>query len=110
MDNIQGGGRRFLGYFKRHFGSQISIKQLHIYRLKPKFATKVSLITVDYCVELLLFALVLCKTTLPPATETESGTPIKSLNFEDSFQSVCMNACSTWCQKWDSNPRPNYIL
>ena len=87
MNNIQGGGRKFLGFFKRHFGSQILIKLLYIYRLKPKFATKVSLITVDYCVELLLFALVLCKTTLPPATETER-TLIKSLNFEDSFQSL----------------------
>ena len=42
---------------------------------------------VDYCVELLLFVLVLCKTTLPPTTETER-TLIKSLNFEDRFQSL----------------------
>ena len=42
---------------------------------------------VDYCVELLLFVLVLCKTTLPPTTETER-TLIKSFNFEDSLQSL----------------------
>ena len=42
---------------------------------------------VDYCVELLLFVLVFCKTTLPPTTETER-TLIKSLNSEDSFQSL----------------------
>ena len=43
--------------------------------------------TVDYYVELLLFVLVSCKTTLPPTTETES-TLIKSFNFEDSLQSL----------------------
>ena len=42
---------------------------------------------VDYCVELLLFVLALCKTTLLPTTETER-TLIKSLNFENSFQSL----------------------
>ena len=42
---------------------------------------------VDCCVELLLFVLVLCKTTLPPTTETEM-TLIKSFNFEDSLQSL----------------------
>ena len=41
----------------------------------------------DYCVEFLLFVLVLCKTTLPPTTETER-TLIESLNFEDSLQSL----------------------
>ena len=46
-----------------------------------------SCLHVDYCVELLLFVFVLCKTTLPPTTETER-TLIKSLNFEDSFQSL----------------------
>ena len=33
--------------------------------------TTKSQLTVDYCVELLLFVLVLCKMTLPPTTETE---------------------------------------
>ena len=42
---------------------------------------------VDYCVELLLFVLVLCKTTLPPTTESER-TLIKSFNFEDRHQSL----------------------
>ena len=43
---------------------------------------------VEYCVELILFVLVLCKTTLPTTTETER-TLIKSMNlFEDSFQSL----------------------
>ena len=42
---------------------------------------------VDYCVELLLFVLVLCKTTLPPTSETER-TLIKNFNFEDSLQSL----------------------
>ena len=42
---------------------------------------------VDYSVELLLFVLVLCKTTLPPTTETER-TLIKSFNFEDRHQSL----------------------
>ncbi len=42
---------------------------------------------VDYCVELLLFVLVLRKTTLPPTTKTER-TLIKSFNFEDSHQSL----------------------
>ena len=41
---------------------------------------------VDYCVELLLFVLVSCKTT-PPTTKTEM-TLIKSFNFEDSLQSL----------------------
>ena len=41
----------------------------------------------DYCVEFLLFVLVLCKTTLPPTTETERRL-IESLNFEDSLQSL----------------------
>ena len=41
----------------------------------------------DYCVELLLFVLVLCKTSLPPTTETER-TLIESFNFEDSLQSL----------------------
>ena len=48
---------------------------------------------VDYCVELLLFVLALSKRTLSPTAET-GMVPIKSLNFEDGFQSVCMNACS----------------
>ena len=43
--------------------------------------------TVDYCVELLLFVLVLCKTRLPPTTETERRL-IKSFNFKDSHQSL----------------------
>ena len=42
---------------------------------------------VDYCVELLLFLLVLCKTRLPPTTETERRL-IKSFNFKDSHQSL----------------------
>ena len=41
----------------------------------------------DYCVDLLLVVLVLGKRTLSPATET-GMTLIKSLNFEDSFQSL----------------------
>ena len=44
-------------------------------------------IVVDYCVELLLFELALCKTTLPLTTETGMAL-IKSLNFEDSFLSL----------------------
>ena len=43
--------------------------------------------SVDYCVELLLFVLVLYKMTLPPTTETER-TLMKSFNFEDSLQSL----------------------
>ena len=42
---------------------------------------------VDYCVELLLFVLVLRKLTLPPTTET-ARMLIESLNFEDSFLSL----------------------
>ena len=47
--NLQGGGRKFLGHFKYHFGSQISfrsLKRLYILWMNPKFATKVSFITV----------------------------------------------------------------
>ena len=47
--NSQGVGRKFLGHFKPHSGSQISsesLKQGHIKRMTPTFATKVSLITV----------------------------------------------------------------
>ncbi len=46
---------------------------------------------VDYCVELLLFLLALSRRTLSPTAET-GMVPIKSLNFDDRFQSVCMNA------------------
>ena len=28
LANIQGGGRKFLGHFERHFGSQISLKSI----------------------------------------------------------------------------------
>ena len=46
---MQGGGRKLLGHFKSHFGSKISLKsirQVHILRMKPKFAIKMSLVTV----------------------------------------------------------------
>ena len=43
---MQGGGRKYLGYFKRHYGSQILLKSIYILRMKPKFATKMSLVTV----------------------------------------------------------------
>ena len=43
--------------------------------------------TVDFYDELLLFVLVLCKTTLPPTTETERELT-KSFNFENSLQSL----------------------
>ena len=41
--NIQGDGWKFLGHWKHHFWSQItsqSSEKVHIYRLKPKSATK----------------------------------------------------------------------
>ena len=44
IGNIQGGGRKLLGHFKCHFESLISFKSIK--RLNPKFATKVSFITV----------------------------------------------------------------
>ena len=49
MGDIQGGSENSSGHFKRHFGSQITLKsviQVHIQQMKPKLATKVSLITV----------------------------------------------------------------
>ena len=45
--NIQGDSRKFLGNFKRHFVPQISSESLklgYIQRIKPIFATKVTLI------------------------------------------------------------------
>ena len=51
------------------------------------FALQWAMCSVDYCVELLLFVLVLCKTRLPPTTETERRL-IKSFNFKDSHQSL----------------------
>ena len=40
VGNIEGGSRKFLGHFKRHFGSQKSESPNRVIkRIKPKFAT-----------------------------------------------------------------------
>lgn len=39
VGNIEGGSRKFLRHFKRHFGSQKSESPRVIKRIKPKFAT-----------------------------------------------------------------------
>ena len=48
IDNVQGEGRKFLGHFQFHFRSLIpeTLKQGHLYRIKPISASKASLNTV----------------------------------------------------------------
>ena len=48
IGNVQGDGRKFLGHFQFHFRSLIpeTLKQGHLYRIKPISASKASLNTV----------------------------------------------------------------